>query len=710
MDASGVKGILAVDKGGTGVGSLDSLKAALKITSIDTINLSKRIDSKISQSDNISFTKDIIVNGINLGKGSGNLENNLAVGVEALSNNTSGYDNTVFGFKALKNNTTGRGNTAFGYQSMISNTIGTENTGIGYNTLGSNTSGVANTAIGGGALALNITGSYNMALGTATLVYNLSGSNNTGSGYGSLIFNTSGSRNAAYGNTSLYLNTTGDNNTAVGNAAGMTNTIGNNNTFIGYYANGARNNLTNTTAIGYNSQVTASNQIQLGDANITDVKTSGVLTASGYKIPNGTSTQYLRADGTVTTSVTAGVPYTGASQAVDLGAYDLKVNFITAGFGGGQIFSNTVFTLGGIGINTTGEKNTTMGFGSLGGNITGSNNNSFGYYSLQNNRAGSYNTSNGSNALFSNVGNDGSVAIGYNAMYYADDRTTGRITGNTAVGYESLKGSTTAANNYGQYNTALGYQSLTSNTTGSSNTAIGYSAMSSSSTYSNSTALGYNAQVTASNQIQLGDANVTDVKTSGVITSRGLGIGTKSNTSAALEVNSSSQGFLPPRMTAAQRDNIVTPVAGLVVWCSNCADFGELQVYNGSIWTNMIGGAVSLVPSSSPPPIAVEASIVFSIDIDPGVSNILAVVGATQAMIVNISSTLPTAGVNLNVVVNKDSDNSTIFSSAMSSTSSVNNITISGLTAGVLCTASVSVTSKSTSANTLTKTFKLARK
>jgi hypothetical protein len=124
----------------------------------------------------------------------------------------------------------------------------------------------------------------------------------------------------------------------------------------------------------------------------------------------------------------------------------------------------------------------------------------------------------------------------------------------------------------------------------------------------------------------------------------------------------------------------------------------------------MIGGAASLVPSSSPPPIAVEASIVFSIDIDPGVSNILGVVGATQVMVVNISSTIPTAGVNLDVIVRKDSDNSIVFSSSISSTSSVNNITISGLTAGVLCTASVSVTSKSTSANTLTKTFKLARK
>ncbi len=59
--------------------------------------------------------------------------------------------------------------------------------------------------------------------------------------------------------------------------------------------------------------------------------------------------------------------------------------------------------------------------------------------------------------------------------------------------------------------------------------------------------------------------------------------------SAALEVNSSSQGFLPPRMTSTARNGIASPVAGLVIWCTNCGLSGELQVHNGSSWTNMIG-------------------------------------------------------------------------------------------------------------------------
>lgn len=50
-------------------------------------------------------------------------------------------------------------------------------------------------------------------------------------------------------------------------------------------------------------------------------------------------------------------------------------------------------------------------------------------------------------------------------------------------------------------------------------------------------------------------------------------------------------------MTFNQRNAISSPVAGLTVWCSNCGSNGELQVFNGTAWTNMIGGTASVVPS-----------------------------------------------------------------------------------------------------------------
>ena len=79
-----------------------------------------------------------------------------------------------------------------------------------------------------------------------------------------------------------------------------------------------------------------------------------------------------------------------------------------------------------------------------------------------------------------------------------------------------------------------------------------------------------------------------------------IGIGTSSpNAASQLEVSSTSKGFLPPRMTAAQRNAISTPVAGLMVWCNDCGSNGEIQIYNGTEWVNFIGGARQLTAANS---------------------------------------------------------------------------------------------------------------
>ena len=69
----------------------------------------------------------------------------------------------------------------------------------------------------------------------------------------------------------------------------------------------------------------------------------------------------------------------------------------------------------------------------------------------------------------------------------------------------------------------------------------------------------------------------------------GIGIANPA-VSAQLDVSSTTRGFLPPRMTQAQRNAIISPAAGLTVWCNDCGALGELQVYNGILWTNVIGG------------------------------------------------------------------------------------------------------------------------
>ena len=79
-----------------------------------------------------------------------------------------------------------------------------------------------------------------------------------------------------------------------------------------------------------------------------------------------------------------------------------------------------------------------------------------------------------------------------------------------------------------------------------------------------------------------------------------IGIGTSSpNAASQLEVSSTSKGFLPPRMTAAQRNAISTPVAGLIVWCNDCGSNGEIQIYNGTEWVNFIGGARQLTATAA---------------------------------------------------------------------------------------------------------------
>ena len=68
--------------------------------------------------------------------------------------------------------------------------------------------------------------------------------------------------------------------------------------------------------------------------------------------------------------------------------------------------------------------------------------------------------------------------------------------------------------------------------------------------------------------------------------SQSIGVA-NADTSAVLEVNSTTQGLLPPRMTQAERDAIFLPAAGLMIWCSDCGINGTFSVYDGTGWTEL---------------------------------------------------------------------------------------------------------------------------
>ena len=125
------------------------------------------------------------------------------------------------------------------------------------------------------------------------------------------------------------------------------------------------------------------------------------------------------------------------------------------------------------------------------------------------------------------------------------------------------------------------------------------------------------------------------------------------------------------------------------------------------------GDSPSPTPPTPPPVVVTEADIVFKVDIagtEVNYSTVFPVVGASLAINANITSTLPKDGVTVDVTVKKKLDNTVVFTTSLSSSAASNPVTVTGLTPGTLCVATVTVTSKSKSSNTALKTFELASK
>ncbi len=81
-----------------------------------------------------------------------------------------------------------------------------------------------------------------------------------------------------------------------------------------------------------------------------------------------------------------------------------------------------------------------------------------------------------------------------------------------------------------------------------------------------------------------------------IVVSAQVGVGTTNpDSSAKLDVSSTAQGFLLPRMRFAERNNITRPATGLMVFCTDCGISGEWQGYNGTAWTKISGDASSPV-------------------------------------------------------------------------------------------------------------------
>lgn len=325
-----------------------------------------------------TFSNDLLVNGISVGKGNGNVAANTASGYQALYSNTTGYMNTAIGNAALYSNTTGFHNEASGYRALYSNTTGYDNAANGHFALYSNT-GYQNTATGSLALYANTTGYNCTAIGYQALYYNTTGSNNTSNGYGTLYSNTTGYSNVAMGVNALHNNTTRGNLVAIGDSALYHNTVaadlvsGRYNTAVG-----SKSMYSNTT--GYGNTATGWGTLRSN-------------TTGYYNTAYGNAALY---------SNTGGVSNTA--------------------FGDRTLWQNT------------GSFNTAVGDEALYANIGGWENTACGIGALQSNNTGSYNTAVGTEALWQNTTGTYNTAIGYHA-----DLPSGTFfTNATAIGYNAI--------------------------------------------------------------------------------------------------------------------------------------------------------------------------------------------------------------------------------------------------------------------------------
>lgn len=253
--------------------------------------------------------------------------------------------------------------------------------------------------------------------------------------------------------------------------------------------------------------------------------------------------------------------------------------------GDSALFSNTVGHYNtAIGYNvlplsTSGIYNTALGARSMYKNTTGQYNTAIGHSALESNTEGHRNTALGISALINNISGVKNTATGRGSL---SANTTGDE--NTASGNEALSNNTT-----GSYNTAVGQLALGTNTEGNYNTTFGYNADVGDTSLVNATAIGANAYVGQSNSLVLGSIEGVNGATNDV----NVGIGTSSpDESAILELKSTTKGFLPPRMTEQERDDIDTPATGLIIYQTNGT--AGLYQYNGTTWAAISATTLSI--------------------------------------------------------------------------------------------------------------------
>jgi hypothetical protein len=320
--------------------------------------------------------------------------------------------------------------------------------------------------------------------------------------------------------------------------------------------------------------------------------TSAALTATGAVGPQATTTGTLVITPTSDFNGTIVLSIRTISTSSASVTFNNNSGTVTNQIRISSINTNTFVGLNAGRTNTTGGSNAFFGVSAGQNNTTASQNSFFGASAGQNNTTG------GSNAFFgtsAGQNNTTGVANAFFGTSAGQNVTTGGD--NTIIGTQAGRNATT-----GIFNTYIGSVAGRDNGTGSRNVFIGRQ----SGTFiangttaltiaNNSIFIGFDTRANAdsqTNQIVIGDqvtglgSNTTVLGNSSTTHGRWYGnllIGTTTNAaSSILTMESTTQGFLPPRMTTTQRNAIASPATGLVVYDTTLND---PFYYNGTAWT-----------------------------------------------------------------------------------------------------------------------------
>lgn len=605
---TGVTGVLPIANGGTG----SSSQNFVDITNDQIVAGAK------------TFSSDLKVNGLTVGKGKGTSLNNTVLGLDAMNSNSSGDSSVAIGKSSLYSNTTGSNNTSIGEASLYSNTTGSSNAAYGANALrdlnilngtggntaiGTNTgrgiiTGTNNTIIGAGVQGLDATLTNNIILSSGDGVikarhngtdWSLTGKVNATEFVGSLT----GTASTVTTNANLTGQVTSVGNTTTiaaspsltGTPTAPTPLLTDNSTQIATTAfvksiNNTNSNLSgpitssgNTTSVA--SQTGTGSKFVMDTAPTLVTPVLGVATATsvnGTAIPTSktlvVTTDKLNAMAPTTSSEFAGVisDETGTGGTVVLSVSPALTGIPTSPTAASTDSSTQIATTAFVkAIASSTNFVDLTNAQTVAGVKTFSSNGIFNGQTIgRGNASGAENLAVGANAMNGVSGGSRNTAIGYAAMQsYVG---TG-FDNNTSLGYNNMNALTSGTGNTsvgaesmsalltGTSNTSVGNQSLIA-TTGSSNVGIGKGAGSTITSGSNNTMLGTGANV-GTNSL----SNTTAIGFGAtVVASNTIQLGNTSITDVKTSGTFTADAVTYPKAHGSSGQVLSTTGSGTLVW------------------------------------------------------------------------------------------------------------------------------------------------